>query len=112
MTEVCLVGNWVCAQGRVMEVYWEISDMDNSWVMQWDFCWKIPDGPRLDNIYGSMVDKWNGKGLGARDGGFLRMFQSDLGLVKWKDLWSENTDGTQLGYLLHFFGNMEWTPAW
>ena len=44
---------------------------------------------------------------------FPRKFQSDLGLVKWKDAWLENTDGSQLGYVPQVFvGNLEWNLAW
>ena len=35
--------------------------------------------------------------------GFPQNFQSDLGSVKWKDVWLEITDGPQIGYVLRVF---------
>ena len=48
-----------------MEVSWEFFEVDTSWEMWWDSWLEFPDGPRLDNLYGPVVGKWNGKELGA-----------------------------------------------
>ena len=46
------------------------------------------------------------------DGGFLRFFHSYLSLVKWTDVWLENTNGPQLGYVLRVsVGNFEMDPS-
>ena len=54
----------------------------------------MPDGPRINNLNVPMVGKWKWKGTHPQ------IFQSDMVLVKWKDIWLEISDGPQFGYVL------------
>ena len=89
MMEIFLGGNWICARNGP----WRLPGKFLCWI-QAGQCggvpgWKFPDGLRLGNLDGLVIEKWNRKELGARDGGFLGNFQSDPSSAKWKDLWLE-----------------------
>ena len=110
ITEVCLGGNWVCARYETWRFPGKFPRSILVGRCSGVLGWKLLDGPRLSNLDGPVAVEWNGKELGARDGGFLGNFQSDLGSVKWKDVWLENTDGPQIGYVLQVFvGNLNGT---
>ena len=59
---------------------------------------KFPDGPRLDDLDGLVVGKWNGLEIEVWDGGFLGNFQSDPSLAKWRDVCLE-LEGTVLDFM-------------
>ena len=65
MIEICLGGNWVCARNEPNRFPRKFL----SWIRA-GRCggfpgWKFPDGPRLGDLGGSVIGKWNVKELGA-----------------------------------------------
>ena len=65
MLEVCLGGNWVCAQDGT----WRFPEKFPRWILvgrcSGVFGWKFPDRPWIDSLDGPVVGKWNGEGLRA-----------------------------------------------
>ena len=128
MMEVFLGGNWICAR-------------DGTWrfpgIFRWilvvkcgrDFGWKILGGPRLSNLYGTVVGKWKWKGTWGMGWGFLRRLSVGPGIGEVEGCMVEKKpidpssamcsmflleipDVTQLGYVLLFLvGVFECTPA-
>ena len=86
MTEICLGGNWVCAWNGPWRFPGKFLSRIRAGRCGGVTGWKFTDGPRLGNLDGPMVRKWNGKELGARDRGFLGNFQSDPSSAMWKDM--------------------------
>ena len=57
MLEVCLGGNWICAWDGT----WRFPGEILRWILAEQyggvFGWKIPDGPRIGDLYGPVVGK-------------------------------------------------------
>ena len=60
--------------------------------------WEFSVGPRIGNVHGPVVGKWNGLDIRVWDGGFLGNFQSDLSSAKWRDVCLE-LEGSVLDFL-------------